>query len=43
MRGHVIYGLKSIETTVEPLQQKNWRHKYQPQRSRRSPRKVHLA
>jgi DNA-binding GntR family transcriptional regulator len=32
MRNHVGYGLKSIQTAVEPLQRRNWRLKYQPRR-----------
>ncbi len=32
MRKHVSYGLKSIQTAVEPLQRRNWRLKYQPRR-----------
>jgi DNA-binding GntR family transcriptional regulator len=27
MRGHVIYGLKSIQAAMEPLQRENWRLK----------------
>jgi len=32
MRKHVSYGLKSIQTAVEPLQRRSWRLKYQPRR-----------
>jgi DNA-binding GntR family transcriptional regulator len=37
MRKHVSYGLKSIQTAVEPLQQRNWRLKYQPRRRSQLP------
>jgi DNA-binding FadR family transcriptional regulator len=37
MQQHVSYGLKSIQTAVEPLHRGNWRLKYQPRRRSRLP------